>query len=490
MSRRTPASDAPTFVGIPGSEGNGNDSFGPGGGFRPPSSGRSLGDASFGQPVLEEGYLLAQRYQISSMLGEGGMGAVYKATDIELNRVIAVKTIRREFGGNQAIIDRFKQELILSTQVTHKNVVRIYDLGEAEGMKFITMEYIEGHDLRSLIVQEQRLPVEEVVDIIQQSCRALDAAHSVGVIHRDLKPQNIMREKSSGRVVVMDFGLARTLEGDGMTQSGALVGTMEYMSPEQALSKNLDQRSDIFSLGLIFFELLTGQVPFRADSALASLIKRTQERAIPVSQCDASITGPLDRIVNRCLELDVEQRYQSAAELLADLELWQGKGPTGSTFQADRYVAPRKLPSKQMLWAGGGIAAVLALGVAGYVGLHSRSAKTGATVSGVVAAPAMSLAILPFQNSTNDEKDDWMGASMADMLSTDIGQSAHLRTVSSDRLQQVLSDLRIGPETVVDPDTVRRVAEFSNADYVVSGEVCAVWRPDCDRWHDPRLYEA
>jgi eukaryotic-like serine/threonine-protein kinase len=444
--------------------------MGPGGG-RPPSSGRSLGDAAFGQPVLEEGYLLAQRYEISSMLGEGGMGAVYKARDVELNRVIAVKTIRREFGGNQAIIERFKQELILSTQVTHKNVVRIYDLGESEGMKFITMEYIEGHDLRSLIVQEQRLPVEEVVDIIQQSCRALDAAHSVGVIHRDLKPQNIMREKSSGRVVVMDFGLARTLEGDGMTQSGALVGTMEYMSPEQALSKNLDQRSDIFSLGLIFFELLTGQVPYRADSALASLIKRTQERAIPVSQCDASISGPLDRIVNRCLELDVEQRYQSAAELLADLDLWSGKGATGvTTFQADRYVAPRKLPSKQMLWAGGGIAAVLALSIAGYVGLHSRSAKTGVAVTGVAAVPAMSLAILPFQNSTGNPEDNWMGASLSDMLSTDIGQSAHLRTISTDRLHQVLADLHIGPETAADPDTVRRVAEFSNADIVVSGK--------------------
>jgi serine/threonine protein kinase len=303
-------SDAPTMMGISGE-------MGYGGG--PVSPGHSVGDARLsGQPMLQAGYVLAGRYEVISLLGEGGMGAVYKARDISLNRVIALKTIRREYSGNQAILERFKQELILSTQVTHKNVVRIYDLGEAEGIKFITMEYIEGEDLRTLIHERAKLPAEEAAEIVAQICRALDAAHSVGVIHRDLKPQNVMRDEN-GRVVVMDFGLARTMESGGMTLSGALVGTMEYMSPEQALSKPLDQRSDIFSLGLIFYELLTGQTPFRADSALASLILRTQERAVPVTQYDSSIAGPLDRMVSRCLEREVGQRYQSAGELLSDL---------------------------------------------------------------------------------------------------------------------------------------------------------------------------
>jgi serine/threonine protein kinase len=177
--------------------------------------------------------------------------------------MVALKVIRPDLANNQAAIDRFKHELLLAHQVTHKNVIRIYDLGEAEGMKFITMEFIEGEDLRSLLLEKKKLLPAEAVEIMQQVCRALEAIHSVGVIHRDLKPQNIMRDKT-GRILVMDFGVARTLEGDGMTNTGATVGTIEYMSPEQALAQKLDQRSDIFTLGLIFCELLTGKMPFSA----------------------------------------------------------------------------------------------------------------------------------------------------------------------------------------------------------------------------------
>ncbi|MBV8674338.1 MAG: tetratricopeptide repeat protein, partial [Acidobacteriaceae bacterium] len=456
--------DAPTYIGPPPAQGR----------QAPPplSFSRTNTDSVFGaQPLLEPGYILAQRYEILALLGEGGMGAVYKARDIELNRTIALKTIRREYAGNTAIVDRFKQELILSTQVTHRNVVRIYDLGEAEGMKFITMEYIEGADLRTLIHERKKLPADEAVEIIQQVCKALDAAHAVGVIHRDLKPQNIMREDLSGRIVVMDFGLARTLEGDGMTQTGALVGTMEYMSPEQALGKALDQRSDIFSLGLIFYELLTGEAPFRADSALASLIKRTQERPVPVSHHDSSIAGPIDRIVNRCLERDVTLRYQTTGELLADLNKWSGKTSSGSVA-----VAPRSYPSPAQLWlkknrwlVAGGILAALLLVLAGYVGTHwSPSSPAG---KAQVGAPApLALAVLPFRNNSGNESDDWIGSSIADMLTTDIGQSAHLRAVPTDRLNQVLSDLRIGPQSIIDPETLHRIADFSNAGIVVSGQ--------------------
>src|SRR5271166_5047844 len=185
------------------------------------------------------------------------------------------------------------------------------------------MEFIEGRDLRSLIREKQKFTPEETVEVIQQVCHALDAAHSVGVIHRDLKPQNIMQDPA-GRILVMDFGLARTLGGDGMTQTGAIVGTMEYMSPEQALAKDLDQRSDLFALGLIMYELLTGKTPFVAESALASLIKRNQERAIPVTDHDGTIPARLSNIVSKCLERDPNLRYQTAGELLADLEAWQG----------------------------------------------------------------------------------------------------------------------------------------------------------------------
>src|SRR5205085_4055271 len=184
--------------------------------------------------LFPPGTVLGSRYEILCVLGEGGMGAVYQARDRELDRLIALKVIRPELAGNPAILQRFKQELILARHVTHRNVVRIYDLGEADGIKFITMEYVDGEDLRSLLKHLGKFSPTDSVQVIEQVCRALDAAHAEGVIHRDLKPQNIMRDKQK-RIVVMDFGLARSLEGDGMTQTGALVGTMEYMSPEQAV---------------------------------------------------------------------------------------------------------------------------------------------------------------------------------------------------------------------------------------------------------------
>src|SRR6266566_2783962 len=338
-----PPSDAPTMIDTPGGAPNPFDSPtmvglpGDTGGDAPtmidapakPAPRTRAGTTHAGQPMLEPGAVLAQRYEILEILGEGGMGAVYKAMDRELSRPVALKVIRPDLAGNQAILDRFKQELLLAREVTHKNVIRIYDLGEAEGMKFITMEYVEGKDLRTLINEKNKLAPEEAVEIMQQVCRALEAAHSVGIIHRDLKPQNVMRDKA-GRILVMDFGLARTLQGDGMTQTGALVGTMEYMSPEQALAKELDQRSDIFSAGLIFYELLTGVMPYRADSALASLIRRTQERAKPISDHDSTIPQSLTNIVSKCLEREPAARYQTAKELLADLEAWQGKRAAGA----------------------------------------------------------------------------------------------------------------------------------------------------------------
>jgi tetratricopeptide (TPR) repeat protein/predicted Ser/Thr protein kinase len=422
------------------------------------------------QHVLTSGQLLAQRYEVLSLLGEGGMGAVYKARDVELSRVVALKVIRPDLARNRAILDRFKQELILATQVTHRNVVRIYDLGEAEGIKFITMEYVEGEDLATILHKRGKLPPREAVALIEQVCRALEAAHSVGVIHRDLKPQNIMWETGSGRILVMDFGLAKTLEGERMTQTGAMVGTMEYMSPEQALAGHLDQRSDIFSLGLIFYELLTGQTPFRADSALASLIKRTQERVVPVSELDKTVPPELSQIVSRCLERDVALRYQNASELLADLELWSGTGKSG-IIAARLKPGPRRWADEnRRLLAGAAGLVVLLLMTLAYFLTRPQSAIVPETKQGAPVAPARSLAILPFRNSSGDAKDDWIGSSVADMLSTDIGQSAHLHTVPTDRLHQVLTDLRVGPETAIDPDTLRRVAQFSNADVLVSGQ--------------------
>jgi eukaryotic-like serine/threonine-protein kinase len=413
--------------------------------------------------TLPSGMLLAQRYEIVQILGQGGMGAVYKATDLELKRTVALKVIRPDLARDKAIVERFKQELLLAHQVTHRNVIRIYDLSEAEGMKFITMEYVDGENLLTLIRQKKRFTPDESVEIMQQVCRALEAAHTVGVIHRDLKPQNVMRDKT-GRVVVMDFGLARTLEGDGMTQSGALVGTMEYMSPEQALGKTLDQRSDIFALGLIFYEMLTGQMPFKANSTIASLIRRTQEQVAPVSDHDNTIPRSVSNIVSKCLARDLELRYQTTSDLLRDLESWQGKR-AAATLTFEPKVGPwgRTIPWPSI--TAGLIVIILAI-----VGYRFRSELSRPFSSQQTAAPAVSLAILPFRNASGDVALDWLGPSLAEMLSTDVGQSSRLRMVSQERLHQLLSDLRVAPNTPLEPTNLRRLAEFSNADTLVWGQ--------------------
>src|ERR1700676_58087 len=270
---------------------------------------------------FDSGMLLAGRYEILDRLGGGGMGTVYKARDREVDRVVALKVIRAELANDSDILSRFKQELILARKVTHKNVIRIFDLGRASGIRFITMEYIEGQDLRSLVKKQGRLTPEQSVTFIQQVCLALDAAHGEGIVHRDLKPQNIMVDPQ-GKIFVMDFGIARSVGGEGLTMTGALVGTPEYMSPEQVKGEEVDGRSDIFSLGIIFYELLTGKLPFHAETAQQAMYKRTVERPTPVAREDPSLSF-LSDIVSKCLEIDREQRFQSAREVRSSLEEWK-----------------------------------------------------------------------------------------------------------------------------------------------------------------------
>jgi eukaryotic-like serine/threonine-protein kinase len=430
--------------------------------------GRPLSGIYMKEAILQPGDLIGARYEILSLLGEGGMGAVYKALDREVERTVALKLIRPELASNPAILARFKQELLTAHQVTHKNVIRIYDISEADGVKFITMEFVEGHDLRRILTDQGTLPTEKAVEIIRQVCLALDAAHSAGVIHRDLKPQNIMQEAKTGRILVMDFGLARTIGGDGMTQTGALLGTIEYMSPEQSMGKSLDQRSDIFAVGLIFYELLVGKTPYKADTAMASLLRRNQERAIPAAELDSSVPKALSDIVSKCLERDLESRYQNVQEILHDLDAFQGARPTLASISLPIPVAPAK-PAPPWKWIGIGALAVAV--VAGGWALRSSVSRSGSSAgSALVKGPELSLAILPFQNSSGDPSLDQWGSNLADMLTTAVGQSAHLRIVSPDRLHQVLTDLRFTSGTQFDPTLISNIAKFSNADTLVWGK--------------------
>ena len=306
--------------------------------------------------TVEIGTVLAARYEILKLLGQGGMGAVYKARDTELDRIVALKLIRPELAKNPEVLRRFKQELILARQVTHKNVIRIFDLGQSDGIKFITMDFVEGQDLRSVLLEKSKLAPEQAVRIMLQICRALEAAHNEGVIHRDLKPQNVMLD-ASGRVYVMDFGIARSAHLPGMTQTGVLIGTPEYMSPEQGRGEKLTERSDIFSLGIIFYELLIGKSPYYSDTPLATLWKRMQEKATPPIAVDPTLPQALSTIVVKALEIEPEKRFANAGEMAQQLEIWLGPTAGSSTI-----FLPAPRTNAHWKWPAAALAILLVVG--------------------------------------------------------------------------------------------------------------------------------
>jgi eukaryotic-like serine/threonine-protein kinase len=271
-------------------------------------------------PVVKPIGQFGSRYQIISKLGSGGMGTVYKVNDLDLDRIVALKVVRPELTVDPQVMERFKQELLLARKISHKNILRIHDLGDHNGMKFISMAYVEGHDLSGTLKQEAPLAVDRAVRIARQLCAALEAAESEGVVHRDLKPQNILLDEAEN-VYVSDFGLAKSLESDlGMTFTGQYLGTPRYMSPEQGEGKPVDHRSDIYSLGLILFEMVTGDMPFHADSALQLLRQRVQQKPPNPKALNPQIPEYLSRIILKCLETDPASRYQHAKEILNDLD--------------------------------------------------------------------------------------------------------------------------------------------------------------------------
>ena len=404
---------------------------------------------------LKPGFVLAGRYEIRERLGTGGMGSVYRAKDRELDRSVAIKVIRPELAEQSDILRRFKQELILARQVTHKNVIRIFDLGEDAGLKFITMEYIEGQSLKSMMDERGKLSYDESAGIIQQVCLALEAAHAEGVVHRDLKPQNIMVDKQ-GKILVMDFGIARGTGVAGMTMTGALVGTPDYMSPEQVRGDHVDARSDLFSLGIIYYELLTGKKPYSGGSAESAMFRRTIERAKPPQEMDPQVPRYLSEVVAKCLETDVRDRYQTAKEIWHDLERWK-QGASASRWAVLQRAVGRKAKTRVVAIAAG----VLLVIVGGLLLRQKFEARTPARSTATTAAiPLQSLAIFPFRNATTDSKLDWLGSSVAQMLTDDIGQSGDLRTVSADRASQILQDLHIAPDARLDSHMVERLAEY------------------------------
>jgi serine/threonine protein kinase/Flp pilus assembly protein TadD len=267
---------------------------------------------------LATGTTFARRYQIIEELGRGGMGKVYKVLDTEIKERVALKLLNPEIAADQQTIERFRNELKFARTISHRNVCRMHDLGREEGTYFITMEYVPGEDLKRLIRKVGQFSPGKAVFIAKQICEGLAEAHRHGVVHRDLKPHNIMVDEE-GNVRIMDFGIARTTKAKGITGSGMMIGTPEYMSPEQVEGKDTDQRSDIYSLGIILYEMLTGRVPFEGDTPFSIGLKHTSQVPKNPKELNAQIPDDLSRVVLKCMEKDRAKRYQSAAEVLSEL---------------------------------------------------------------------------------------------------------------------------------------------------------------------------
>jgi serine/threonine protein kinase len=283
---------------------------------------------------LGVGSIFARRYQIIEELGRGGMGTVYKVLDREINEKIALKILKPEISFDEKTIERFRNELKLARKISHQNVCRMYDIVKEEGLYFITMEYISGEDLKSTIIRLGQVSVGKTMRIVKQICKGLAEAHRLGVIHRDLKPQNIIIDRE-GEVRIMDFGIALSRRTAGITEPGVMIGTPEYMSPEQAAGKELDSRSDIYSLGIIMFELLTGTVPFKADTALGVAMMHKSEFPPDPRSINPQIPKDFSALILKCLEKDRNKRFSNCEEIVSEISKMEKGYPTTERLLPD-----------------------------------------------------------------------------------------------------------------------------------------------------------
>ncbi len=417
---------------------------------------------------LTTGSTFAGRYQVIEELGHGGMGRVYKVQDTKIGEKVALKLIRPEAGLDRKSLDRFSNELKLARKIRHKNVCQMFDLGEDQGTRFITMEYVNGEDLKQLIRKVGRLSPGQAVGIARQVCDGLREAHKLGVIHRDLKPQNIMVD-ADGNVRIMDFGIARSLTAKSTTAPGVLIGTPEYMSPEQVEGQGVDMRSDIYSLGVILYEMVTGRLPFIGETPLSVAHKHKYELPEDPRKLNTQVPEDLGRVVLKCLAKDAGQRYQSAAELGEELARIENGLPTTARLAPEKKPTTSreitlKLTPKKLLLPGLAVLALIAVFVVLWQGLPLKKASASLPTSG-----KPTLAVLYFENKSGDEKLDGWRDILSELLITSLSQSKYVRVITGEEMYTILRRLGLDDARKYSSEDIERIAAQSRATRVLRG---------------------
>jgi serine/threonine protein kinase/Tfp pilus assembly protein PilF len=415
---------------------------------------------------LERGSTFARRYEIIEELGKGGMGSVYKVFDKKIKEKIALKLIKPEIAADEKMIDRFSNELKYARKIAHPNVCRMYDLGEEEETHYITMEYVSGEDLKSMIRMMGQLSSGKTVSIAKQVCDGLAEAHRLGVVHRDLKPQNIMIDKE-GNTRIMDFGIARSLKVKGITGAGVMIGTPEYMSPEQVEAKEVDQRSDIYSLGVILYEMATGRVPFEGDSPFAIGMKHKSEIPKEPKEFNTQLPDDLNRVIMRCLEKDKDRRYQSAGEVRSELtRIEEGIPTTERIIPKKKPLTSREITVqfslKKLFIPALVVVAVIVIGVILWKVLPQKEAV-------LIPSDKPSLAIMYFKNNTGDESLDHWRTMLSNLMISDLTQSKHIRILSEDKLFNILNQMNQLEAETYSSEVLKQVASQGGVNHILQG---------------------
>jgi len=404
------------------------------------------------------------------------MGKVYKAQDTEIKEKVALKLIKPEISSDKNTIERFQNELKFARKISHRNVCRMYDLNKEEGSYYITMEYVSGEDLKSLIRRVKQLTIGTAISIAEQVCEGLSEAHRLGVVHRDLKPSNIMIDKD-GNARIMDFGIARSLISKGITDKGVMIGTPDYMSPEQVEGKDIDQRTDIYSLGVILYEMVTGKVPFEGETALSIAHKHKYEIPQEPKTINPQIPDELNSVILKCLEKDKEKRYQSAGEIRSELENIEKGIPT-----TDRAVLERKPLTSRQITVTFGLKKLLVpalvfigiviVGVAIWRLLPEKEAETVPQIEN-------SIAVISFDNQTGDTNYDYLQKAIPSLLITSLEQAGIGYVATWERLHDILKQMGKGDVEIIDGDLgfelCRRegIASIVMGSFIKAGDVFA-----------------